>query len=109
MPGPYGARRTRPPGPGPQRARSAPTVGQLPSQLDKVQQSYEDVAGALSSYESELNDVKPAFQRIAEQLGNARGALSGAQGQLANAQGNLTNAPRRTPRQGDLARGPERP
>ncbi len=67
-------------------------VGQLPSQLDKVQQSYEDVAGALSSYESELNDVKPAFRHIAEQLGNARGALSGAQGQLANAQGNLTNA-----------------
>ena len=66
-------------------------VGQLPSQLDKVQQSYEDVAGALSSYESELNDVKPAFQRLAEQLGNARSALSGAQGQLATAQGNLTH------------------
>lgn len=68
------------------------TVGQLPAQLDKVQQSYEDVASALSAYESELADVKPAFQRLAEQLGNARGALGGAQGQLTNAQGTLTTA-----------------
>jgi uncharacterized protein YukE len=65
-------------------------VGQLPGELDKVQQSYDAVAAALGAYESELSEVKPAFQRVAEQLGNARGALSGAQGQLANAQGNLT-------------------
>jgi uncharacterized protein YukE len=67
-------------------------VGQLPAQLDKVQQSYEDVASALSVYESDLADVKPAFQRLAEQLGNARGALGGAQGQLTNDQGTLTTA-----------------
>jgi uncharacterized protein YukE len=65
-------------------------VGQLPGELDKVQQSYEDVGAALSAYEGELAEVKPAFQRLAEQLGGARGALGGAQGQLANAQGNLT-------------------
>ena len=66
------------------------TVGQLPGELEKVQQSYEDVAGALSAYESQLADLKAAFQRVAAQLGSAQSALGGAQGQLANAQGNLT-------------------
>jgi uncharacterized protein YukE len=68
------------------------TVGQLPGELDKVQQSYEDVAGALDTYESELAQVKPAFQRVAEQLGSVRTALGGAQTQLAGAESNLTNA-----------------
>lgn len=68
------------------------TVGQLPSELDKVEQSYQDVAGALGTYESVLAEVKPAFQRVAEQLGSARGALTGVQGQLTGAQSNLTTA-----------------
>jgi uncharacterized protein YukE len=68
------------------------TVGQLPGELDKVQQSYADVAMSLDAYESELSEVKPAFQRLVEQLGNARSALGGAQGQLASAQGHLTTA-----------------
>jgi uncharacterized protein YukE len=67
-------------------------VGQLPGELDKVQQAYQDVAGALNTYESELATVKPAFQRLAEQLGSARGALTGAQGQLTGAQNHLTTA-----------------
>src|SRR3984885_5472316 len=68
------------------------TVGQLPSELDKVEQSYQDVARALDAYETRLAELKPAFQRLAEQLGSARGALTGAQGQLTGAQNHLTSA-----------------
>lgn len=67
-------------------------LGQLPGELDKVQTSYREVAGALGSYESELATVKPAFQHLAQQLGGARSGLSGAQSQLSSAQGELYTA-----------------
>jgi uncharacterized protein YukE len=68
------------------------TLGQLPGELDKVQSSYEHVAGALDSYETELSTVKASFQRLAQQLGSARSALGGAQGQLSSAQSGLAGA-----------------
>ena len=68
------------------------TVGQLPGELEKVQASYEQVGSALTAYESELSDVKPAFERLAQQLGAARSSLSGAQTQLSGAQSSLSTA-----------------
>ena len=68
------------------------TIGQLPGELDKVQQSYQAVAVGLDGYESELATVKAAFQRLAQQLGSARSGLAGAQGQLSSAQSQLSGA-----------------
>ena len=67
-------------------------VGQLPSELDKVSSSYQQVADALSSYEGQLAGVKADFRRLADQLGTTRSSLNGAQGQLSSAQGTLHSA-----------------
>lgn len=67
-------------------------LGQLPGELDKIHQSYVDVAGALDAYETELSSVQPAFQQLSSQLGAERTSLAGAQGQLHTAQGNFAHA-----------------
>lgn len=67
-------------------------LGKLPGDLDKVERSYQDVASALTGYESELATIKPAFQRLATQLEGARSGLAGAQGTLSGAERSLTSA-----------------
>jgi hypothetical protein len=74
-------------------------VGKLPGDLDKVNQSYGEVASALGSYEGQLGPIQSQFQSLATQLTAARGNLSSAQGALSSAQTSLstaTSAPKAT-------------
>jgi uncharacterized protein YukE len=67
-------------------------LGKLPGDLDKVQQSYGDVARALGSYETELGPIQSQFRSLSTQLTTARGNLSSAQGSLSTAKTNVTTA-----------------
>lgn len=67
-------------------------LGKLPSDLDKVHQSYSGVADALTGYEGELGPIQVRFQNLRTQLQDARNRLGTAQGQLSSAQGNLDRA-----------------
>jgi hypothetical protein len=67
-------------------------VGKLPGDLDKVQQSYGDVATALFSYEGQLGPIQSQFRSLSNQLTTARGNLSSAQSSLATAKTNLSTA-----------------
>jgi uncharacterized phage infection (PIP) family protein YhgE len=67
-------------------------VGKLPGDLDKVHQSYGEVAAALDTYAHGLEPIQIAFRRLAEQLQNSQSSLSSAQSQLSTAKGNLSNA-----------------
>jgi len=67
-------------------------LGKLPGDLDNVNASYGEVAGALNTYEAHLQPVQSRFTSLVNQLTDARSNLAGAQGQVATAQTNLTNA-----------------
>ncbi len=67
-------------------------VGKLPGQLDKVQQSYGEVATALDSYGSQLGPIQSQFRSLASQLSQAQSSLSNAQSQLSTARSNLSAA-----------------
>jgi hypothetical protein len=67
-------------------------LGSLPGDLDKVQQSYGEVAGGLDSYEGQLGPIKSQFQSLATQLRSAQSSLTTAQGQLSTAKTNLSTA-----------------
>ena len=73
-------------------------LGKLPGDLDKVQQSYGEVAQALDVYEGDLGPLQTQFRSLARQLTTALGNLSTAQGALSTAKGNLTTATRRPTR-----------
>ena len=67
-------------------------VGKLPGDLDKVQQSYGDVATALETYGTALGPIQSKFRSLASELENAQSGLSSAQGQLSTAKSNLDSA-----------------
>jgi uncharacterized protein YukE len=67
-------------------------LGKLPGDLDKVQQSYGEVATALNAYEGQLSPLRSQFIHLAEQIRTTRGSLAGAQGTLNTAQGSLHTA-----------------
>lgn len=67
-------------------------LGKLPGDLDNVQSSYGEVAGALDTYGAHLEPIQTKFQSLATQLGDARSSLANAQGQAATAQSNLSKA-----------------
>src|ERR1700742_1051859 len=67
-------------------------LGKLPGDLDKVQQSYGEVARALYAYEGELGPLQSRFRSLATQLTTARGNLSTAQGNLSTAKTSLDTA-----------------
>jgi len=67
-------------------------VGKLPGDLDKVHQSYGEVATALDTYGHGLEPIQIAFRRLAEQLENSQSGLSSAQSQLSTAKSNLSTA-----------------
>jgi hypothetical protein len=67
-------------------------VGKLPGDLDKVQQSYGEVATALDSYGSQLGPIQTQFRSLATQLQDAQSSLSTAQGTLSNAKTSLSTA-----------------
>jgi uncharacterized protein YukE len=54
-------------------------VGKLPGDLDKVQQSYGDVAHALDSYGHALGPIQTQFRSLASELHSAQSSLSSAQ------------------------------
>lgn len=67
-------------------------VGKLPGDLDKVQQSYGEVATALDSYGGQLEPIQTQFRSLATQLQDAQSSLSSAQGTLSGAKTNLSTA-----------------
>src|ERR1700744_3701154 len=67
-------------------------LGKLPGDLDKVQQSYGEVAQALDTYEAELGTLQSQFRSLSTQLSDARASLSSANTQLSNAKSDLTTA-----------------
>ena len=67
-------------------------VGKLPGDLDKVQQSYGDVARALDSYGHGLGPIQTQFRSLASELQTAQSGLSSAQSQLSSAKSNLSTA-----------------
>jgi uncharacterized protein YukE len=67
-------------------------VGKLPGDLDKVQQSYGDVATALDAYGHVLGPVQTQFRSLASELQSAQSSLSSAQSQLLTAKSSLSNA-----------------
>jgi hypothetical protein len=67
-------------------------LGKLPGDLDNVQRSYQEVAGALDTYEGQLGPIRSQFQQVISQIEGVQGSLTSAQGQLTSAQGNLTTA-----------------
>lgn len=67
-------------------------LGKLPGDLDKVQQSYGQVAQALDAYEAELGPLQSQFRSLSQQLTSARNSLSGAQTSLSTAKSNLNTA-----------------
>lgn len=69
-------------------------LGKLPGDLDKVQQSYGQVAQALDAYEAELGPLQSQFRSLSDQLTTARSNLSGAQTSLSTAKSNLSTATR---------------
>jgi len=74
-------------------------VGKLPGDLDKVQQSYGEVATALDGYESQLGPIQTQFRSLVTQLHDAQSSLGTAQGQQSAAKANLstvTTAPHAT-------------
>jgi hypothetical protein len=67
-------------------------LGKLPGDLDKVQQSYGEVATALHSYADQLEPIQSQFRSLSAQLTTARGNLSTAQSDLSTAKTNLSTA-----------------
>ena len=67
-------------------------LGKLPGDLDKVHESYSEVAHALDVYEAQLGPLQSQFRTLSSQLTTARGNLTTAQGNLATAKSNLTPA-----------------
>jgi uncharacterized protein YukE len=67
-------------------------LGKLPGDLDKVQQSYGEVATALSGYATGLEPIQTQFRSLASQLTTARSNLSSAQSNLSTAKSNLSTA-----------------
>src|ERR1700744_151165 len=67
-------------------------LGKLPGDLDKVQQSYGEVAQALDTYEGQLGPLQSRFRSLSTQLTDARASLSSANTQLSNAKSDLTTA-----------------
>lgn len=67
-------------------------LGKLPGDLDKVQQSYGEVATALGAYASGLEPIQTQFRSLASQLTSARSNLSSAQSNLSTAKTTLSTA-----------------
>ncbi|HEX3975904.1 MAG TPA: hypothetical protein VHW96_06540 [Solirubrobacteraceae bacterium] len=67
-------------------------LGKLPGDLDKVQQSYGEVANGLSAYASGLEPIQSQFRSLASQLTTARSNLSSAQSHLSTAKSSLSTA-----------------
>jgi hypothetical protein len=67
-------------------------LGKLPGDLDKVQQSYGEVASALSAYAGGLGPIQSQFRSLASQLTAARSNLSSAQSNLSTAKNSLSTA-----------------
>jgi len=67
-------------------------VGKLPGDLDKVQQSYGDVARALDAYGHGLGPIQTQFRSLASELQSAQSSLSSAQSQLSTAKSDLNTA-----------------
>lgn len=67
-------------------------LGKLPGDLDKVHQSYGEVATALSGYANGLEPIQSQFRALASQLSSARSNLSSAQSNLSTAKSNLSTA-----------------
>jgi len=67
-------------------------LGELPGDLDRVQQFNEGLAHALSRYEIELSPVQRSFLNLVPQIQSARSNLAAAQSQLSTAQGQLRSA-----------------
>jgi uncharacterized protein YukE len=67
-------------------------LGKLPGDLDKVQQSYGEVATALSAYANGLEPIQTQFRSLASQLTSARSNLSTAQSHLSTAKNDLSTA-----------------
>jgi hypothetical protein len=67
-------------------------VGKLPGDLDKVQQSYGDVATALDTYGNGLGPIQTKFRALVSELESAQSNLSSAQSQLSTAKSNLNTA-----------------
>src|ERR1700727_1714150 len=54
-------------------------LGKLPGALDKVHQSYPEVAQPLDAYEAELGPLQSQFRALSEQLPSARNSMGTAQ------------------------------
>lgn len=67
-------------------------LGQLPGDLDRVQQFNAGLAGALSRYETDLDPIQRKFANLVPQIEGARNSLASAQTQLSNAQNQLNTA-----------------
>jgi uncharacterized protein YukE len=67
-------------------------VGKLPGDLEKVQNSYGEVATALDGYESQLGPIQTQFRSLATQLSGAQSSLTTAQGQQSQAKTSLSTA-----------------
>ena len=67
-------------------------LGKLPGDLDKVQESYGQVAQALDTYEGQLQTLQRQFRSLSTQLTSARASLSSANTQLASAKSDLNTA-----------------
>jgi hypothetical protein len=67
-------------------------VGKLPGDLDKVQESYGEVATALDAYGGQLGPIQTQFRSLATQLQDAQSNLTTAQGTLSDAKTSLSSA-----------------
>jgi hypothetical protein len=67
-------------------------LGELPGDLDKVQQFNEGLANSLSRYETDLDPIQRTFVNLVPQIQSARSSLSTAQNQVSSAQGQLKSA-----------------
>jgi len=67
-------------------------LGELPGDLDRVQQFNEGLARALFRYENELSPIQRRFVALVPQIESARSNLAAAQSQLSTAQSQLRNA-----------------
>jgi hypothetical protein len=67
-------------------------LGELPGDLDRVQQFNDGLANALSRYETDLDPIQRSFLNLLPQIQHARSTLASAQSQLSSAQGQLRSA-----------------
>jgi hypothetical protein len=67
-------------------------LGELPGDLDRVQQFNQGLADSLSRYETDLDPIQRKFVALIPQIQSARSSLASAQSQVTSAQGQLKTA-----------------